>query len=255
MKKLLIASTLITLAGGIPAHAADWPVKTQPVAAFAWTGCYAGGHVGGGWASKDVTDPVQLVQDAFLGLGTTVGVTTVTTNPSGYLIGGQFGCDYQFAGNVVIGVEGAISGGNLKDTVSTALPLGNPGDSVQITAHTDFISSATLRLGYSFDRLLLYVKGGGAWVSDKYSAVGMFQFVGFDFEGLDWRGGWTAGAGAEWALWRNWSIKLEYDYYDLGHRSVLMSDSVNVLSGTVDVKQTVQTVKLGLNLRVWWSDD
>jgi hypothetical protein len=32
-----------------------------------------------------------------------------------------------------------------------------------------------------------------------------------------------------------------------------MSDSVNVLSGPVDIKQTVQMVKLGLNFHVWSS--
>ena len=257
MKKLLLASVAIALSAiGAPASAADLPdvpVKAVPVAAFAWTGCYAGGHVGGGWARKDVTDPAQLVQDAFLGLGSTDGVTTASTSPTGYLIGGQFGCDYQFGSNLVVGLEGAISGGSLKGSTGVPLPLGDPGDSALLTTRADFISSATIRLGFSFDRLLLYVKGGGAWVGDKYSAVGTFQGVGFDFEGVDLRAGWTAGAGAEWALWENWSARLEYDYYDFGHRTVLMSDAINAISGPVDIKQTVQTVKLGLNFHMWAS--
>jgi len=260
MKKLLLASVAITLSAiGPPASAADWPVKAEPMAVFAWTGCYAGGHIGGGWAHKDITDPAQLVQDAFLGLGSTVGVTTISTDPIGYLIGGQFGCDYQFAGNWVVGLEGAISGGNLKGSTSVPLPLGNAGDSARFRTQVDFISSATLRVGYSFDHLLLYVKGGGAWVGDKYSAVGICgcnlnnATGGFDFEGVDLRIGWTVGGGVEWALWENWSAKLEYDYYDFGHRSVLMSDTPNAVSGPVDIKQTVQTVKLGLNFHMWWS--
>jgi opacity protein-like surface antigen len=253
MKKLSLASVAIALSAiGAPAFAADVPVTVAPpLPAFAWTGCYAGGHAGGGSARKAITDPAQLVQDAFLGLGSTVGVTTANGDATGYMIGGQFGCDYQFAGNWVIGVEGAVSGGDIKGTTSIPLPLGDPGDSVLFTTRTDFISSATVRLGLSIDRLLLYVKGGGAWVGDKYSAVGTFQTVGFDFEGVDLRAGWTVGAGAEWALWENWSARLEYDYYDLGHRTVLMSDSVNAFSGPVDIRQTVQTVKLGLNFHMW----
>lgn len=254
MKKLLLASVAIALSPiGAPAFAADLPVTAVPFAIFSWTGCYAGGHGGGGWARKDVTDPVQLVQDAFLGPGSTVGVTTVSTDPTGFLIGGQFGCDYQFAPSWVVGLEGAVSATNLKGSTTVPLPLGNAGESLRFTARTDFISSATLRTGYSMDRLLLFVRGGGAWVGDKYSALGTFQGVGFDFEGVDLRPGWTVGGGAEWALWDNWSATLEYDYYNLGHRTVLMSDAVNAVSGVVDIKQTVQTVKLGLNFRMWSS--
>jgi outer membrane immunogenic protein len=95
------------------------------------------------------------------------------------------------------------------------------------------------------------VKGGPAWVSDKYSLVGVFQGTPFDFEGLSLRAGATVGGGIEWAVWDDWSVRLEYDYYDFGHKTVLMSDAVNVLSGPVDVRQTIQMVKLGVNFHVW----
>ncbi len=253
MNKLLIAGVAASiLAIGGVAYGADLPVKAPlAVPAFSWTSCYAGGHAGGGWANTDVTDPVQLVQDGFLGLGTTVGVTTVSTDPTGYLIGGQFGCDYQFFAGAVVGLEGAVSGGNIKGTTTVPLPLGFPGDSAAVKSQADIITSATVRLGYGWDRWLLYARGGAAWIGDKYSVVGTFQGTGFDFEGNDLRTGWTVGAGAEWAVWDYWSVRLEYDYYDFGHRSVLMSDSTNVLSGPVDVKESVQTVKLGLSFHVW----
>jgi hypothetical protein len=69
-------------------------------------------------------------------------------------------------------------------------------------------------------RWLGYVKGGAAWAGDKYDAVGVFQGTPYDFEGLETRLGWTAGVGVEWALWDDWSIKLEYDYYGFGQRNV-----------------------------------
>ena len=64
-----LAVLAVTLAG--PAVAADMPLKAEtPFAArFNWTGCYLGGHLGGGLARKDITDPVQLVQDSFNGPG------------------------------------------------------------------------------------------------------------------------------------------------------------------------------------------
>src|SRR5271170_4124005 len=119
MKKLLLVSAAMCAFGiARPSLAADMPINAVkapvPLPAFTWTSCYAGGHVGGGWARKDVTDPVQLVQDSFLGLGTTVGVTTVSASPAGLVIGGQFGCDYQFGPSWVVGVEGAASGSTMK---------------------------------------------------------------------------------------------------------------------------------------------
>src|SRR6516164_6465270 len=79
MPSLTRAAALATALAG-SAFAADAP-RGVPAASFApyfsWTGCYLGGQLGGGWAQKNITDPVQLVQDGFLGAGSTVGVTTV----------------------------------------------------------------------------------------------------------------------------------------------------------------------------------
>ena len=65
------------------------------------------------------------------------------------------------------------------------------------------------------------------------------------------RFGWTVGAGIEWALWDDWSVKLEYDYYGFGTRSVTFIDNVSGNFGPVDVKQNIQVVKLGLNFHVF----
>src|SRR6202051_5315596 len=100
MKKLLFAKMVVFFAvlAGEPA-AADFPVAPAvPFAArFNWTGCYAGAHLGGGFASKNIADPVLLVQDTLIGPGTTTGITTVSPQPSGVVVGAQIGCDYQVA--------------------------------------------------------------------------------------------------------------------------------------------------------------
>jgi len=263
MKPLLLTATATALLiAGASAFAADMDVpmvKARPVPIFNWTSCYAGLHGGGGFANKDLTDPVELVQDQLLGGPFTVGTTTLNLRPNGYLVGGQFGCDYQPLGaNWVVGFEGAVSGANIQSTGTVGLPLGDPGDIASVRARIDFLASGTFRVGYAWDRLLLYAKGGAAAVSDNFIIAGVFQAVTnptpFNFQGVDLRIGWTAGAGVEWAFWENWSAKLEYEYYDFGTKSVLLTDNNLTLSGPVNVRQTVQTVKLGLNVRMWSAD-
>jgi outer membrane immunogenic protein len=244
MKKLMLASAALASLS-IPALAADLAVKAPVLPSFTWTSCFLGAHAGGSWGRKDITDPVALVEEnAFLTPAT--GVTTGQVNPSGAVIGGQFGCDYQFAPNWVAGVEGSASGATMKG--STTVDLVDVGDTARVTARTDFLGSVTGRLGYAVDRWLYYVKGGAAWAGDKYTVVGN----GFGFEGLDTRSGWTVGAGIEWAFSRNWSARLEYDYYGLGTRTIQMTDSINGFGpAPIDVKQSVQTMKLGVNFHVW----
>jgi outer membrane immunogenic protein len=253
MKKMLLATAAalaVTIAGS--ARAADLPLKSEtPFAArFTWTGCYLGGHLGGGFAHKDITDPAQLVQDSFLGPGSTTGITTVSPAPSGVVFGGQIGCDYQFAPSWLVGIEGAASGSTMKASRTVGLPLGNP-DTALVQAKTDFLTSVTGRLGYAFDNVLLYAKGGVAMAADRYDVTGSFAGTPFGFVGLENRFGWTAGGGVEWAFSPHWSASVEYDYYQFGHRVVAMSDPTNVFLGNVDVRQNIQVVKAGLNFHMW----
>src|SRR3974390_381815 len=140
MKKILLAKAAVLaviLAG--PAMAADLPLKAEVpvVPRFSWTGCYVGLHAGGARASKAGTDPVLLVQDTLLAPGTTTGITTVTTTPTGAVVGGEIGCDYQFAGNVVVGVEGTASGSTMRGSALVGLPA--TGDIALVQANTDFL--------------------------------------------------------------------------------------------------------------------
>ena len=253
MRRLLIANlaaAAMTMAG--PALAADFPVKTPAPFAerFSWTGCYLGGHVGGAFAHKDITDPVQLVQDSFLFPGATAGVTTVNPSPSGAVIGGQIGCDYEFPSNFVIGVEGSASGSTMRSSQNAVLPLGNP-DIALVQANTDFLVGLTGRIGYAFDTVLLYARGGAALAGDKFEVSGTFTGLPYDFRGLDNRYGWVVGGGVDWAFTPHWSVNFEYDYYQFGHGNVAMVDGINGFSGLVDVRQNVQVAKVGVNFHVW----
>lgn len=253
MRRLLaahLAAFALTLAGS--ASAADLSVAPAPVAArFSWTGCYVGVHAGGGFAKKDITDPVQLVQDSFLGPGSTPGVTTVSPEPSGAVIGGQAGCDYQFASSsFVVGIQGDAAGSTMRSTKLVGLPLGNP-DVATVDAKTEFLTSVTGRFGYAADNVLLYAKGGVAMAGDKYEVSGTFTGLPFDFRGLEDRWGWTVGGGVDWAFSRHWSANLEYDFYGFGTRTPTFADQANAFAGLVNVRQSIQVVKLGVNFHMW----
>jgi len=256
MKKFILAN-LAALALAGPAFAADLPVKAPApfVERFNWTGCYAGMHLGGGFASKSITDPVFLVQDTFAP-GTTTGITTVSPEPRGVVVGAQIGCDYQFANSIVIGVEGAVSGSTMKGTRVVGLP-GSPGDAALVQVNTDFLPSLTARIGYAFDNVLLYARGGAALAGDQFEISGTLTPTGpigtgpFDFRGLDNRWGWVVGGGVDWAFSRNWSAFVEYDYYQFGTTNILMTDQISGNAGLVSFSQHVQVVKGGVNFHVW----
>jgi outer membrane immunogenic protein len=256
MKRTLLAqAAALAVVLTAPAVAADLPLKSEVpvIPRFAWTGCYLGGHVGGGKGSKDMTDPVLLVQDSLIAPGTTTGITTVSTSPVGAVLGGEIGCDYQFSSNVVIGIEGSASGTTMRGSTLVGLPAGNPGDVALVQANNDFLASVTGRIGYAFDTVLIYGRGGFAVAGDKYNVSGG-TFAGggpFDFQGLDNRYGWIVGGGVDWAFTRHWSMNIEYDYYKFGSGNILMTDQISGATGLVDVKQSVQVIKVGFNFHIW----
>ena len=45
----------------------------------------------------------------------------------------------------------------------------------------------------------------------------------------------------------NWSVKAEYDHYDFGTDTVILSNLV-----PLTVKETIDTIKVGLNYRFGW---
>jgi len=249
MKRLLLASSALAFAGS--AMAADlqpaprMAVKAPMVAAvpFSWTGCYIGAEAGYGWGNKDFRDPLAA---NFADVG-----QVVRDRVSGGLAGGQVGCNYQVASNWVLGIEGDIAWANI--TGSTADPFFNGKN---MSAKTDALAAVTGRVGYTWDRVMLYGKGGGAWARDRYDIVANF-FPGLvppaDYRASETRFGWTAGVGVEWAFSGNWSAKLEYDHYDFGSRRNNLTDPVSGFVIPADIRQRIDVVKVGLNYNFWSS--
>jgi outer membrane immunogenic protein len=234
------AASLLT----ISAFAADLGIAPAPpqvvVPPFTWTSCYAGVHAGGGWGEKNLTDTVGILS------GTPGGFSSANVDVTGYMLGGQVGCDYQFAPTWVVGIEGSASGGSISATTNIPTTFAVPGDdTASFKSTTDFVASVTGRLGFAWDRWMFFGKGGVALVGDRYHVADSLQT--FAFDGTENRLGWTAGAGIEWAFSPDWSVKLEYDYYGFGQKSVLLIDSISGTMAPVNIQQKIQTVMLGVN--------
>src|SRR6202162_1275411 len=115
MKAILLAGATVSLMT-VSAFGADleMPITALPAPPpFTWTGCYAGGQVGGGWGQKDLNDSAGIVSPI-------TGFTSANQNISGYMLGGQIGCDYQFASNWIVGIEGTATGGKIGGSVGVA---------------------------------------------------------------------------------------------------------------------------------------
>ena len=250
MKRILLGSTALIGLAATSAMAADLPVKAPvykappPVAIYSWTGCYLGGHAGWGWGRKHAR-----FSDTF----DVFPIIPFSEHVDGFLGGVQGGCDYQFNTNWVVGVEGAFSWADIKGHALNDPFVRGKGSSGTFSARTDWLATLTGRLGYAWDRWLVYGKGGVAWAHDKYRLVGLGDnvFGPFALSATETRTGWTAGGGVEYAFLNNWSAKLEYNYMDFGsHRLRLAGLFVSSpVFATTDIDQKIHVVKFGINYR------
>jgi outer membrane immunogenic protein len=101
------------------------------------------------------------------------------------------------------------------------------------------------RVGMTWDRMLLYITGGGAWARDKFEYVA--AGVG-TASASDTRFGWTIGAGLEFALAPNWSLAAQYNYVDFGNRDTSFSGG-GVVAFTDRIDQQLHLVTARLNYR------
>ena len=230
MLKNFALATVSLLALTVSASAADMrmPMKAAPapmVAVFNWTGFYVGVNGGYGWGgSRDV-----IVTETFNGVLTPVGPFPGVGNfgalePSGAFLGGQIGYNWQPVGsNWLFGVEADLQWSDIKDSSIATLPYGIAPNTITVAgaAKVDWFGTVRGRIGYSFDRVLVYATGGLAYGSTSY-ALAMTQTLGFSAAagGSSTNTGYAVGGGLEWAFAPNWSTKLEYQYIDLGDRNV-----------------------------------
>jgi outer membrane immunogenic protein len=258
------------------------------VPAFSWTGCYLGGYVGGAWQGGDgatFTDQGQngigpagsIAVPPFLSYsGGAVAARLVPAHSwnsdlsSSFIGGGTLGCNWQPVNSpFVLGLEGEAGymrlSGNAFDprtiigtqTVLDVLGSGKVGD---------WYGMVTGRLGYAWDRWLLYVKGGAAFVPTEASVLDACQNTGvgcgnwlISTSGSKTVTRWTVGGGLEWAFAQSWSVKGEYMFIGLNDGSGFQTcGPVTTPAGTIlaggpfcfDHRfDGIHTAKIGLNYR------
>lgn len=203
-----------------PVYKASPYLSPEPV--YSWTGFYVGINGGYGWS--------KISGDG------TFGPASATAK--GFLGGGQVGYNYQM-GSVVLGAEVDAAWANVK--------YEEPLFAGTLTFKNDYFITAAARLGYAFDRYLVYGKVGGAWTRDRWDGN---DGAGGTVTGRNTRSGWMLGAGVEYAFMSNWSVKAEYDY--LMFRAITPSLTTTGglgVAGTASVKLNTHIAKLGLNYR------
>jgi high affinity Mn2+ porin len=239
-----------------PAAAADpgtMPVKASPAPApFDWTGFYVGGSVGAAsgrtsWTATEAGSAVPTLNgsinmfnsfDAFQGAGS-------------YFVGMQAGYNYMLASRFLVGFEADFSSPNTvagTQTFSSAL--------IGQASYNDTLlefGTARARLGYAFDRWMLYGTGGVAWAYDSLTRTqlagtpaGGTAAVGASEAALLWRWGWAAGAGIEVPLAPNWTARFEYLAAEFGGRPKSFPASAQSFNSNL----ALQTFRIGLNYQL-----
>lgn len=292
MKKVLLSAVAL-LGIAAPAIAADLPARmavkapviVDPI--YDWTGFYIGGNVGYSWgrARTQGTASGVVTTDVFRtasGPGTPLSVITTTPiapfalpggsyNVDGVIGGGQAGYNWQ-SGTWLYGLEADFQGSGERGRFSSCSIAGCPAGAILINGETrlDWFGTGRARIGYlPTPKLVLYGTGGVAYGHLRSSFSGTVIGGGptFAASSSSTRVGWTAGAGAEAALDRNWSVKLEYLYMDLGRfasgaaggtsvvtvanvpTQAFSTQTTTTVNGNVSTRFTDHIVRVGVNYR------
>ncbi len=197
------AAALIALAPA--AYAADlgtgqaWGAPdayAAPSSTINWTGGYAGLHLGGGWGHAS------------------------TANLSGFVFGAHGGYNFQFD-RFVAGIEGDIDASGLSN------------DGFGTKYREKWLGSIRARLGYTFDRFLVFGTGGFAM------GTGQFKDVANNISRN--HAGFALGFGGEMKITNNLSARAEYLHYGLG------TENYQSLSGPMRIDATANIVRGGLS--------
>jgi outer membrane immunogenic protein len=212
MKRVLLTSVCLAACAGLAGTAAGADLRPAPYAPapyaavpyYNWSGFYVGLNGGGGWGSS-----------------TWNGFPSFNT--SGGLIGGTVGYNRQF-GPLVAGVEGDLDWAHIQ----------GGGICTFGCQTTDrWLGTVRGRLGYAADRWMPYITGG--------LAFGNFQAASTLGTSDTTNAGWTIGAGVEYGIVSNVSLKAEYLYVDLGNFNC-------TACAVSSVNSTANIVRAGVNV-------
>ncbi len=229
-KKLLLAAvSLVALSAAAPAVAADLaarPYTKAPAmvaAIYDWSGFYIGINGGGGssHASWDVVG----------------GLREGSNDATGGTVGGQIGYRWQ-SGQWVFGVEGQGNWADFSgDNLSAVFARRNH-------SKIDSFGLITGQVGYAWNNVLLYAKGGAAVVGDNYEVFSTATGASLG-SASNTRWGGTVGAGLEVGFAPNWSVGVEYNHIFLGDQNVTIAGVTDNIKQDVDMGLVRLNYKFG----------
>ncbi|QDW38681.1 outer membrane beta-barrel protein [Bradyrhizobium sp. KBS0727] len=255
MKKLISAALgLAALGLAAPASAADLAArpytKAPPpmvAAIYDWSGFYIGINGGGAWSHKCWdTGPF------------TFGVIAVFTSPggregchdaSGGVVGGQAGYRWQ-AGAWVFGLEAQGDWADLtaSNTSLIFVPGGRFVTGVTNNTKIDAIGVFTGQIGYAWNNVLFYVKGGGMVVNDKFQ--GTATGIGTVLDNVsDTRWGGAVGAGLDFGITPNVVLGIDYVHGFMGNRNLTFVSTTGAFSRTETIRQDIDMVTARLSYK------
>src|ERR1041384_3197850 len=216
MKRLLLTTTAVAAAMSAgAASAADLPAKAPAAApiyvAPSWEGAWIGGFIGGGRMNS-------------------VAHTTSTPDGSAQGVCGLYssscaGSDSRFIGGVEAGYDwqrGTFVYGVAADWTWTGFDskqqkFANTSAFIN-QQKVDWLASFRGRMGLAVQDTLVYLTGGVALGHIKAQNFFSDQSVFLPYGAVNkTKVGWVVGGGLEHRFNRNWSLKAEALYYDLGH--------------------------------------
>ncbi|MGY4504253.1 outer membrane immunogenic protein [Bradyrhizobium sp. GM24.11] len=262
MKTFLLAVASVVL-GAASVQAADLAAHYTKAPAMApaynWTGFYVGANVGGQWGSANPSTSTVFDPSGYFAPSSVPAVNAIgAQQANSSSVTGGFTAGYNWQVNsAVLGLEGDINYFGFKGsaTGSALYPCCAPFSfAVNSQVSADWLATIRGRLGFlATPSWLIYATGGAAIaeVRGNFNFTDTFS-VTESAAIRDTRVGWTAGAGAEYAVGNGWSLKAEYLYVDLGHSTATSTNltaggTPNVFTHSVDLKSNI--VRVGVNYK------
>ena len=215
-------------AGAADVASAILKAKTVPPL-HDWSGLYFGAHAGFSRGHSDAS----------------MGTLTRSPNSGGLIGGAQVGYNIQLPSRLTFGLEADMTFPNYQESNSVIATLGLP--TATATELIDYVGTVRARVGYAQGRWLPYVTGGLAYAGERF----LNQLPSGDSEKqLHLRLGWAAGAGVEYAIAPDWSVRLEYLYSRFNDASIAFEHAPRYQS-TLDF----QSLRVGLNRHIDWTPE
>ena len=262
-RTLAVVAGIVGLCGAAATASADG-YQRRPVAApccaFSWTGFYLGVNGGYAWSSDETVRLVETFESAIAPPVVAFAGNFGSLAPQGGFAGIQGGANLQM-GAVVAGFEvdaqwADISDDSLATVLATGPLIGTLNYTVATSNRVTRFGTFRSRLGLAWDKTLVYATGGLAWGRVEHTMV--FRDTA-GFNSVDHVAGthvgYVVGGGIEHAFGPHMSLKLEYQYIDLGseHYTAVERNAAGTVSGfrtNIDTETDFHTVRLGLNVKL-----